>query len=323
MKLFLSFILMLSFVSCNTNDDNDYSGIDFRQEMRKFVTGISNYAKGYNKDFVVIPQNGIELVTLNGAPDGNLSTEYLTAIDGHGQEDLFYGYDNDDKPTPAGETEYLKEFLDRSKKTGNTILVTDYCSTHTNMDDSYLKNNLSGYVSFAAGHRELDNIPGYPDPVNNENSRDISQLNEVSNFLYLINPGGFASKEDLIAAITSSNYDLLIMDLFFNGGTEFTSGEIERLRPKANGGRRLVICYMSIGEAEDYRYYWDDDWVKDPPSWLKKENPDWDGNYKVEYWNKEWQSIIYGNDSSYLKKIIDAGFDGVYLDIIDAYEYFE
>jgi len=33
--------------------------------------------------------------------------------------------------------------------------------------------------------------------------------------------------------------------------------------------------------------------------------------------------IIYGNNNSYLKKILDAGFDGVYLDIIDAFEYFE
>ena len=33
--------------------------------------------------------------------------------------------------------------------------------------------------------------------------------------------------------------------------------------------------------------------------------------------------IIYGNNNSYLEKILDAGFDGVYLDIIDAFEYFE
>jgi len=43
----------------------------------------------------------------------------------------------------------------------------------------------------------------------------------------------------------------------------------------------------------------------------------------VQYWDTEWQEIIYGNSESYLKKIIDAGFDGVYLDIIDAFEYFE
>jgi len=56
---------------------------------------------------------------------------------------------------------------------------------------------------------------------------------------------------------------------------------------------------------------------------LEEENPNWEGNYKVRYWEPEWQDIIYGNDSSYLKKILDAGFDGVYLDIIDAFEYFE
>ena len=38
---------------------------------------------------------------------------------------------------------------------------------------------------------------------------------------------------------------------------------------------------------------------------------------------QEWQDIVFGNDESYLKKILDAGFDGVYLDIIDAFEYFE
>ena len=37
----------------------------------------------------------------------------------------------------------------------------------------------------------------------------------------------------------------------------------------------------------------------------------------------QWQNIIYGNESSYLTKISDAGFDGVYLDIIDAFEYYE
>jgi len=80
---------------------------------------------------------------------------------------------------------------------------------------------------------------------------------------------------------------------------------------------------MSIGEAEDYRYYWQSGWKVGNPSFLDKENPNWKGNYKVRYWDKDWQNIIYGNDNSYLKKILDAGFDGVYLDIIDGFEYFE
>ena len=37
----------------------------------------------------------------------------------------------------------------------------------------------------------------------------------------------------------------------------------------------------------------------------------------------DWQKIIMGNDGLYQKKILDAGFDGAYLDIIDVFEYFE
>jgi cysteinyl-tRNA synthetase len=76
---------------------------------------------------------------------------------------------------------------------------------------------------------------------------------------------------------------------------------------------------MSIGEAENYRYYWSDL----SKSLIYKENPDWPGNYSVRYWEAAWKQVIYGNDQSYTKKILNAGFDGVYLDIIEAYEYFE
>ena len=80
---------------------------------------------------------------------------------------------------------------------------------------------------------------------------------------------------------------------------------------------------MSIGEAEDYRYYWQPEWSRKPPLWLYEENPDWKGNYKVKYWDENWQKIIFGENNSYLDKILNCGFDGVYLDIIDAFEYFE
>jgi len=80
---------------------------------------------------------------------------------------------------------------------------------------------------------------------------------------------------------------------------------------------------MSIGEAENYRYYWQSGWNTNKPNWLGAQNPNWAGNFTVRYWYADWQNIIYGNDNSYLKKIIDANFDGVYLDIIDAFKYYE
>jgi cysteinyl-tRNA synthetase len=320
-KIVFCLIVLLSLISCNNGDENP--DLYYRQEMRNFVIAINAYSKLNNPNFLIIPQNGIELVTSDGNEDGSLANDYLSAIDGHGQEDLFYGYNNDDEATPAEDNTYLRIFLDLSKNAGNTILVTDYCSTQSKMADSYTQNNTAGYVSFAANHRELDNIPGYPAPIYGENSNVITSLSQAKNFLYLINPINFSSKTDFINAVTSTNYDLLIMDLFFNETTEFTAGEITQLKNKANGGKRLVISYMSIGEAEDYRYYWQSGWNTGNPAWLDEENPDWEGNYKVRYWEPEWQNIIFGNDNSYTKKILNAGFDGVYLDIIDAFEYFE
>ncbi len=311
--------------SCNNDDDNDSSNneTEYRQKMREFVIGISQYSKAINPDFYIIPQNGIELVTDNGEKSGNPHTAYLNAIDGNGQEDLFFGYDEDDKATSSTDNQYLRELLNISKTAGKTILVTDYCSTPSKVTSSYSQNLNAGYISFGANKRDLTTIPTFPNPIHQENANNITKLFQAKNFLYLINPSNFSTKTDFINAVKATNYDLVIMDLFFKDNNSFTSSEINQLKTKANGGKRLVISYMSIGEAEDYRYYWQSNWSNNHPSWLDAENPDWAGNYKVKYWNQDWQNIIYGNDNSYLKKILDANFDGVYLDIIDAFEYYE
>ena len=323
-RLILLATLFLLFSCSDDEDDTQDYDLDFKQEMRDFVIGISQYAKAENSDFIIIPQNGHELVSSNGDTDGTADLNYNNAIDACGQEDLFYGYGDDDIATNTEDNEYLTALLDIAKSTGTVILVTDYCFTNSKMDDSYSKNNAKDYISFAADDRELAQIPDYPLRIFNENNLSITNISEVKNFLYLINPSNFASKTEFINAIKATNYDLLIMDFFFgDDDQEFTSADVEQLKQKANGGTRLVVSYMSIGEAEDYRYYWNDSWKVGSPTWLKAENPEWEGNYKVEYWEAEWQSVIFGNENAYLDKIIDAGFDGVYLDIIEGFEYFE
>jgi cysteinyl-tRNA synthetase len=316
-------LVALSLLALTCSGRRDYPDLDFKQEMRDLVKAISGYAGAENPGFIIVPQNGQELNTLDGDNRGQPDTEYLSAIDAVGQEDLFYGFEEDDGPTPARDNEYLTDFCDIAKAAGLIVLVTDYCFTPSRMDDSYTKNEQRGYISFAADSRELDTIPDYPARPYNESSSTVESPEEIRNFLYLINPDRFSSKEEFIAAVRATNYDLLIMDYFFDEDTFFSSAEVEKLRLKANGGRRLVISYMSIGEAEEYRYYWDEKWYSDPPTWLDEENPDWEGNYKVRYWMEEWQDILFGDEDAYLDRILSAGFDGVYLDIIDAFEYYE
>lgn len=123
-----------------------------------------------------------------------------------------------------------------------------------------------------------------------------------------------------IGQVAASSYSLVVTDYSHDGTAagEWTPAEIERLR---DGGKRTVLAYLSIGEAEDYRYYWQPSWRKQPPSWLGSINPDWPGNYKVRYWDPAWQALLFGSDGAYLDRILAQGFDGIYLDIVDAYEY--
>jgi len=325
--LAMIFLALASLSSCDEEGENTGatpSDKNYKQEMRDFVQDMSVYAKGINPNFVIIPQNGAEIVSTTGDDIGSPEMSYINAIDGIGQESLFYGYSSDNQGTPIAENEWMRFFLDMAKDNGTVkIMVTDYCSTHSKMDNSNSENSSKAYLSFAADHRELDNIPDYPNSLYHENADTITNLQDAQNFLYLINPdNGYASKQEFVNAIKNTNYDYIIMDYFFEG-EEYTSSQIEQLRQKANGGQRLLICYMSIGEAENYRYYWQSDWAIGNPSFIEKENPNWRGNFVVRYWEPEWKNIIFGNDSSYLKKILNAGFDGVYLDIIDAFEQFE
>lgn len=126
-----------------------------------------------------------------------------------------------------------------------------------------------------------------------------------------------------IKAIGQTRYDLVIID-YSSDGTEagrFSAPDIDGLK-SSPGGSKLVLAYLSIGEAEDYRYYWQPDWRPGYPEWLDEEIPERPGFFRVRYWHPEWQKTIFGSPDSYLDKIIAAGFDGVYLGRVDAYEYF-
>lgn len=312
--------LIITVTACESSKIEPDGDIAFRQEMRNFVQNISQYAKKTNPNFSVIPQNGVALVTINGEPSGTPDMAYLKAIDGIGQEDVFYGYSVDDEPTAEDDTQFFSSFLDVFKSNGKQIMVVDYCESEDYITDSYERNQSKGYISFAA-NRNLNTIPTYPIQISAYNKLDVSKLNQAQNFLYLINPENYNSKNEYLQAIKNTDYDVIIMDLYFQK-VAFTNQEINSLKTKANGGKRLIMSYMSVGEAQNNRYYWKTDWQPNA-GFISKENADAKGSFKVKFWKTDWQNIIYGNDASYTKKILNAGFDGIYLDVIDAYEFFE
>lgn len=129
--------------------------------------------------------------------------------------------------------------------------------------------------------------------------------------------------------------DLLVIDYSRDGSDAraLTPETLQRLRQRPGRPPRIVLCYMSVGEAESYRFYWHARWQTAPPSWLGPENPEWKRNYAVRYWEPGWKRLIVKSATltdrvlellderrkPYLDRILEAGFDGVYLDRVDAF----
>lgn len=124
------------------------------------------------------------------------------------------------------------------------------------------------------------------------------------------------------AAIAKSDSDMLVIDYAIDRGDGLKPlGRkfVEHLKRKPDGDKRLVIAYFSVGEAEEYRPYWQAAWQEAPPDWIIAENCRWPKNHLVRFWDEGWRDIIFSGADSYLKAIQDAGFDGVYLDRVDVY----
>ncbi len=323
--LFSALLLLATLWSCEENTGNPIPGdIDYRQEMRSLVQSISAYGRFLDPDFMIIPQNGEEIITVDGVPEGPLATGYIDAIDGIGREALFFGYDQqDNQPTPPGETSYSLPFLNLLQQSGKTILVTDYTDQEDQRKESIFQCQNRGFIPFTAPDRELSIIPEVADqpPLS---GKDITQLAEAESFLYLVHPEKFNSRTAYLTKLAATTYDVLVIDLYFEDKfSPLTSDELQRLRSKPDGNQRLLIAYMNIGEADPTRYYWHSDWDTARPYWMESQNEQRKGNYTVRYWEQDWKEMLIGNKNSYLKKIVDAGFDGVFLDVVDGYTYFE
>ena len=127
--------------------------------------------------------------------------------------------------------------------------------------------------------------------------------------------------------------DLIVVDATSGaeGGRALTSDEVTSLKRRPDGGKRLAISYLSIGESEDYRpaSFNSEYMTEDAPDWLLNENKVWKGNRLIRFCKEGWQRTILGDDDgrnvynsldpSPLYKLIELGFDGVYLDRVDVY----
>ena len=289
--------------------------------MVQLIGELHDYAHRHQSHFQLIANGASSLyLPIDGNTNEN-AAKMLQSVDAQLAESVFYGYDmQDGQETPAEENEFFLQTLDTAHNGGLPVFVLDYVKDEQQAALAYEKSFAKGYIPMATPYRDLDGIPPYAIP--HENSNDISSLADVQNYLVLLNPGKFSSSEDYLRSLQNSNYDLLIIDLYMENRL-LTKQEVNALKRKQNGGQRLVFAYMSVGEAETYRKYWQAEWSEKLPSWLDKPNENWQDNYRVKFWRSEWKHLLYGSPAAYLDEIINAGFDGAFLDVIDVYQYFQ
>ena len=304
--IFVILIATMSTTSAKTSNSSTPA-----KQMVKLLKDIRSYSKLRSTNFIMLG---------NGA--SSLMAKYpqlFNSLDGLMVESMFYGGSmKENVLTSKTDTNYHKQLLKLPLQRGFPIFNLDYCHSSEKVRDAYKKANSLGIVESVSSRWELD-IP-YGMKLN-EKPRLCHNLKDVKSFLVMLNPGRYSSVKKYIDTLAATRQDMLIIDLYF-GGAPLTKQQVKRLKTRADGKRRLVLAYMSVGEAETYRPYWKKEWKHNPPAWLGTVNKDW-GSYRVKYWDPKWKSILYGSSSSYLDMIIAASFDGVFLDTIDSYSVFE
>jgi cysteinyl-tRNA synthetase len=303
-SLFICFLLVLS-SGCIQFGQEPSTPED---EMRDLVRKISTYASDIDPGFILIVANGEELAT----NDGDIADAYLGSIDGVAAEDLYFGVAGLDVPTPWNDVLRRAEKLNRSKDEGKVVMAVDRCSQQGYIWDSMELANEMGFLYFASDSEGLDTVPEYPADPPGAHRGDVTTLTDARNLLLLTIANGWGSRERYLNSLQDTNYDVLVIDAYFNK-TPLTPEEVDSLRTKRDGGSRLVVAVMGLGELDERQHVWKDHYQHQPPGWLGKEVPGKPWKHWVDYGEKGWRTLLYRSEESWLDGILNAGFDGVYL----------
>ncbi len=151
--------------------------------------------------------------------------------------------------------------------------------------------------------------------VQGSRGSETKLLEGVTHWFYFI---GDIPDDETIDKMVASDYDMLVLD-FIPSVVDDEDYPMAEVIDQMHDTGKLVLAYIDIGEAEAYRVYWKDNWRVGNPTWIVGEDPDgWAENYPVAFWYDEWLEIWLADDGL-LSTILEVGFDGVYLDWVEAY----
>lgn len=315
---------------------------NYRELMRDIVVALSEFARQSNPDFKILALKGEDLLTygqwesdldeLHAAEKAGAKTKderfllklfsteeplavgspnrrYLQAIDGVVFENAFCGKNKIATPTEK----LLKQY-------GIAIFSAEHCDSLKTLDAALEK---AGQKKIAV-HADTDKKASYAAVATKskphaENAANIRALKDVRNVRFVKNSGDFASKDAWVDALAATNYDLIAIDPFFRFNRPLFKEDVNRLKFKKLGARRLVFAVLNVAQAQDTRPYWNLSWKLKSPYWLRFPVANDASSVIVDYWNPEWKKII----GFYFKEIVDLGYDGVVLEGLNTHATYE
>jgi cysteinyl-tRNA synthetase len=300
---------------------------DFREDMRLFVQRIGEYARGYNPTFSIVIEDGLELLEKRDSVEDSLTTPartFMRSIDGVLATGLFHGGDSFSKPTPEEERAPDLARLERAKTEGLNVLILDHTDAPDQIDAGYAAAEALGapYYAVPSADMYVNAIAAYPARPFDENPNNVLTLDAARNFAVLTNSAAMGRVDEYALAMQRYNFDLLIVSPF-HGRKPLSRQAVETLKYKKIGARRQVYARIDIGTAPSYAYFWQDDWRPGSPTFISQSTRSDPDLYRVLFWSREWQQIIFGDTQSYIYGLIAQGYDGVVLSGLDAFRFFE
>jgi cysteinyl-tRNA synthetase, unknown class len=209
------------------------------------------------------------------------------------------------------------EFFDKNVFWDNGLIIV----YEKDMKADFL--NDKGYLNKIISEITKENIP----------STSKIKLENIKYWAYQIN-GNYS--DDEVKKLVDSKYDLIVLEPTRTISKSYNydiASVVKKLKEsKASDGisNKLVLAYIDIGQVEDWRWYYDK--IKNKTGndnlILGADSEGWSGSYQVKYWSQDWKDIMINgskyaeglNYNSNLQQSINDGFDGVYLDWVEAYE---
>lgn len=296
--------------------------LDYREEMRRYIQDISDYARSLNPNISIVTDGGTMLL---GKIDFEDETKtwpartYMRSLDGVLARNLFV--DANGEYTDEERSAHLK-MLEQARAYGLKVMTLDVADKAATINDTISAAAKHGFVPYVAPTALMNSQAAYPKAPVNENPNTVTTLRGAENFLYLDDTFPLGDANQMVLKLRENNYDLVVVDVF-HGRQPINKAQVDALKFKKLGTKRLVFAHIDVGSAASYRYYWKEAWNTMPPLWLDRAYPFEPDRFFVQFWNPEWKSLIFGNENSYVYGVIAQGFDGIILSGLENFLFFE